>query len=53
MDLELENGVTVDNPDKDGEVCIKIPIKHGGNLEEAYAYLSREDVVKILKLFDK
>ena len=50
MHIEINEQVTVDEGvNKDGEICINVIGSH----EEAYAYLTRGDVEKILSIFDR
>ncbi len=50
MYIEINEQVTVDEgANEDGEICINVI----GTCEEAYAYLTREDVEKMLSIFDQ
>ena len=50
MYVEITDSVTVDEGvNEDGEICINVMGSH----EEAYAYLTKEDVEKILAMFEE
>ena len=51
MDIvEIKTGITADTPDCDGEICLNI---EGGYCEpDTYIYLNKEQVEKLLSLFD-
>lgn len=48
-EIELKNGYTADPPDKDGEIWV-YDDDGFGNLQSIY--LTREDLEKMLKLFE-
>lgn len=49
MSKEIKYGVTADEPDEDGEVCIDIESSFGDN--GRHIYLNKEEVLSILSMF--
>ncbi|CAH9013311.1 conserved hypothetical protein [Vibrio phage 199E37-1] len=48
--IDIKPGITADSPDSDGDICINIEADYHG--EERYVYLNKEQVEKLLSLFD-
>lgn len=49
MDLDFDNGTHVDEPNNDGQVCIMMEAYYN---RYAFEYFSRDDILKILSLFE-
>ncbi len=50
MEIELTNGVTVDEGVVDGEICINVMPQWS---DETHLYLTKEHINKLLAMFDE